>query len=168
MSGIVGFEGNLNNKKVFKQMETILPRTQKAIMESWFALGRDLKNEANREMLRSPKSGRTYIIRTKSGRARRHVASAPGETHANLSGKLRRSVSWKVHGHTRMDFGYGFSTTSGNRAPIYDAVIEDGYDFGDGRKIEPRPSIENAVKKAQRNTNDHFRREMLKQFVRVT
>ena len=167
MSKVVGFEGDLNNKKVFRKIETILPRTQKAVMESWFALGRDLKNEVNREILRSPKSGKTYIIRTKDGRARRHVASAPGETHANLSGKLRRSVSWKGHGHSRMDFGYGFSTTSVNQAPIYDAAIEYGFDFGNNRKIEPRPSIENAVKKVQHNTKNHFHREMLAQFKRV-
>lgn len=160
----VGYEANINNSKAFMKLQRLVPKSKKVIRASWFALGRDLKNEANKEILRKPKGGKTYIIRTKSGRHKRHVASAPGESHANLTGKLRRSISWKIHGYQRMDFGYGFATTSGNRAPKYDHWIEDG--TRDGR-IKPRPSIENAVNKVKNNTNDHFQKQMLKEFKRV-
>jgi hypothetical protein len=164
---IVGFESDLRNTKVFKILSTLRPRTRESIRRTWFAVGRDLKNEANKEILRTPKSGTTYIIRSKSGRARRHVASAPGETHANLSGDLRKSIGWKVHGAERMDFGYGFSTIESTRSPEYDHVIEDGFQFKDGREIKPRPSIANAIQSVKRSTQDHFRKAMLKQFTRV-
>jgi len=137
---IVGFESKIGNKKAFNLIEQLKNKTNIAIRETWFSLGRDLKHEAEREILRRPKSGRTYIVRTAGGRRRRHTASAPGETHANLSGDLRKSVSWKVHGAHRMDFGYGFSTTDQNRAPDYDAAIEFGRKDG---HIAARPSIEN-------------------------
>jgi len=156
---VVGVEANLGNPKVFRGLDRILPTTQRAIRTSWFAIGRDLKNEANKEIKRRPKSGIVYFIRTKSGKYKRHVASAPGETHANLSGKLRKSVSWKVHGFSRMDFGYGFATNANNKAPEYDIFVEEGTD-----KMKPRPSIENTVRKIQRTTQNHFQREIIKGF----
>ena len=164
---VVGVEANLGNPRVFRGLDRILPTTQRAIRNAWFSLGLDLKNEANKEIKRRPKGGTVYFIRTKKGKYKRHVASAPGETHANLSGTLRKSVSWKVHGFSRMDFGYGFATNASSRAPIYDFVIEDGFDFADGRKIKPRPSIANTVKTIQRSTQNHFQREIMKGFKRV-
>jgi hypothetical protein len=164
MSGPIGYEADIGNSKIFMKLQKLKPKSRKVIRASWFALGRDLKNEANKEILRTPKGGKTYLIRTRGGRRKRHVASAPGESHANLSGKLRRSISWKIHGYSRMDFGYGFATAAGGRTPKYDAWIEDG--TKDGR-IKPRPSIENAVNKVKNNTNDHFQKQMLKEFRRV-
>ena len=167
MSGAVGFEADIHNSKPFMKLQRLRTKSQKAIRASWFELGRDLKKEANTEILRKPKGGKTYIIRSKSGRTKRHVSSKPGETHANLTGKLRRSISWKIQGYKRMEFGYGFATNSSNRAPVYDFVIEDGFSFKDGRKIKPRPSIENAVNKIKRNTKSQFQKQMLKEFKRV-
>lgn len=166
-SDAVGFEADIHNSKPFMKLQRLRPKAAKAIRASWFELGRDLKKEANTEILRRPKGGKTYIVRTKSGRTKRHTASKPGETHANLSGKLRRSISWKIHSYKRMEFGYGFATNSSNRAPVYDFVIEDGYRFKDGRVIKPRPSIENAVNKVKRNTKKQFQKQMLKEFKRV-
>jgi hypothetical protein len=159
----VGFVGDRRNSAEFKKLDAVRFRTRKAIRESWFRLGIDLSKEANEEIKRKPKSGRTYIIRTAGGRRRRHVASAPGETHANLSGRLRRSVSWKVHGSERMEFGYGFSTTAANAAPEYDIHVEDGTS-----RMAARPSIANAVKKIKSTTTSHFEKAMLKQFKRTT
>jgi len=159
---MVGFTADRRNDRTHKIINTITPRMQKSIREAWFGLGRDLNKEANKEIKRKPKAGRVYFIRVRGTRRRRHVASAPGESHANLSGRLRRSISWKVHGHDKMDFGYGFSTTASNRAPNYDIFVEDGTP-----NMDPRPSIENAVRKIQRTTSDHFQKAMLKQFERV-
>jgi len=165
---IVGFESKIGNEKIFKTIGNLRGKTSIAIRETWFSLGRDLKHEAEREILRRPKSGRTYIIRTKGGRARRHVASAAGETHANLSGALRKSVSWKVHGAHRMDFGYGFSTTDMNRAPDYDAAVEFGSkNANKPRGMEARPSIENSINRIKNITNSHFERAMLREFKRA-
>jgi hypothetical protein len=167
MKSAIGVESSLGNKKVFREINRIRPKARMAIRNAWFDIGKDLKNEANTEIKRKPKGGKTYYIRMKSGNYRRHVASAPGETHANLSGALRKSVSWKVHGYYRMDFGYGFATGPSSRAPEYDHVIEDGFEFKDGRKILARPSIGNAVKKIQRNATNEFHRQIAREFKRV-
>ena len=120
--------------------------TRRSIRHGWFALAQDLRRTANTEILRRPKGGRTYTIRSPSGRRRRHVASAPGETHANLSGTLRRSLGWIVRGHTGMEFGYGVDKP----APDY-ARIEDGW----GR-VRPRPSLLNAINATNRNAERYF------------
>lgn len=144
-------ETSAGAKRVFLNIEGIDQLTRQAIRQTWFALGKDMRAEANREILRRPKSGRVYIVRARGGRARRHVASAPGETHANLSGDLRRSISWKVFGTDSMAFGYGVSTTFRNAAPKYSPFVE----FGTSR-MAARPSLENAINATQRNAERHF------------
>ena len=150
---VMRIQSDRRNEREFIRMRGIEQATRKGIRMGWFDLGRDLKSEADREIKRKPKSGRTYIIRSRSGRRRRHVASAPGETHANLSGRLRRSLSWKVHGSDSMDFGYGVSTTSRNQAPRYSPWVE----FGTVR-MEERPSLENAINATQREAEQNFER----------
>lgn len=159
MAGVISFRADRKNSQVFRLIGNIDNNTRRAIRQTWFKLGKDLKVEANKEILRKPKSGRLYIIRTRSGRRRRHVASAPGETHANLTGRARRSLSWKVHGTDRMDFGYGVSTTAANQAPVYAEFLE----FGSVR-MAPRPSLQNAIAAVKSHTEVHFNEEMLKTF----
>lgn len=158
----VEFKAGRENRRIFDEFGNVDHNMRQSIRRGWFRLGQDLKTEANTEILRKPKGGRVYIRRDKRGRRRRHVASAPGETHANLTGKLRRSISWKVHGHEKLDFGYGIATTAKNKAPVYDKFVE----FGT-RIMEPRPSLQNAITATQRNAEDHFQKELSKTFERT-
>jgi len=159
---MIGFKSDRKNTKAYAEIGDIEGGTRRAIRQTWFALGRDLKAEANAEILRKPKSGKIYILRAKkSGRLRRHIASAPGETHANMRGKLRRSLSWVVHGTSSMEFGYGFSTTPRNAAPVYDQFVE----FGT-KNMKPRPSLKNAITAVEGRTENHFVKAMIKQFKR--
>lgn len=158
----IEFTADRKNDRIFDEFGNVNHNMRQSIRRGWFRLGQDLKSEANTEILKKPKHGHTYFIRTKGGRRRRHIASAPGETHANLTGKLRRSISWKVHGHEKLDFGYGISTTAKNKAPKYDEWVE----FGTSR-MDPRPSLQNAINETQRNAEDHFQRELSKTFERT-
>lgn len=124
------------SERAFARLRGVDRVAKRAIRQAWFGLGRELKAEASKEILRRPKGGRVYVVRGPSGRRRRHVASAPGETHANLSGTLRRSLGWKVHGHLRMDFGYGVDS----QAPRYAPFVERGT-----RRMAARPSLRNAI-----------------------
>ena len=127
---------------------------RRGIRQGWYAVGDDWKSEANREILRKPKGGRVYIIRTAGGRTRRHTASAPGETHANLTGALRKALSWKVRGNgTELDVGYAVAGKT--EAPPYAHAIEFGKTNAPNT-IEPRPSIQNAIKATQRNAEQHL------------
>lgn len=148
------------NERVFARLASVEGGTRKAIRGAWFGLGQDLRREASKEILRKPKGGRTYIVRDRIGRRRRHVASAPGETHANLTGKLRRSLSWKVHGTESMDFGYGATIARSQAvAPRYAPFVE----FGT-RRMAARPSLSNAIDATQADAEQHWEERMFREF----
>lgn len=135
-----------DTNRVLFELENANVLVEKGIRKAWFAVGQDVKRTANAEILRKPKSGRTYVRRDKAGRRRRHIASAPGETHANQSGRLRKSIGWKVNG-AQMRFGYGVT----REAPEYADWVE----FGT-KKMEARPSLQNAIKETNRNTEQEL------------
>lgn len=138
-------------ERVLTELGDISKATRRGIRQGFFNLGRDLKFRANAEILRRPKGGRVYLVRGPRGRIRRHVASAPGETHANLTGALRRSIGWQVNGHESMDFGYGVGNRKKNQAPEYSPFVE----FGTNR-MEERPSLNNAIDASQRDAERNF------------
>jgi hypothetical protein len=138
------------NKEVLLRVDQLGKRTAQGIREGFFELAKDLQQTANKEILRRPKGGRTYLIRGPSGRRRRHVASAPGETHANRSGALRRSMGWRVQGGHSMEFGYGVGYRA-KPAPEYAVYVEDGT-----RDMAARPSLGNAVDITARNAEAHL------------
>lgn len=145
-------EDRSGNSKTFVKIEGTQRLTRKAIRQTWFAVGKDLEATASREILRHPKRGRVYIIRTRGGRRRRHVASAPGESHANISGRTRRSIGWKVQGVSTMQFGYGVATTGSTAPTKHGPFLEFGTD-----RMDPRPSLKNSIDANQRNVETHFK-----------
>ena len=86
------------NARTFARIEGIEKLTRKGLRQGMFKAGQSLRSEASHEILKGPKTGRIYIRRIRGGRRRRHQASAPGETHANITGKLRRSLSFQLRG----------------------------------------------------------------------
>lgn len=144
-----------DTEKVLVKLEQANILTEKGIRRAWFAVGKDLKASANKEILRRPKGGRTYIRRDRAGRRRRHVASAPFETHANMTGALRKSIGWKVRG-VQLEYGYGATKP----APSYAPFVELGT-----TKMEPRPSIQNSIKENRRNTERHLSDSVLRELI---
>ena len=147
-------------EKQYHALSNVENQTKAGLRKGWYQFARGLKDTANKEILRAPKSGRIYILRDRLGRRRRHVASAPGETHANLTGVLRRALGYNVTNWERMEFGYGISTRSKHQAPDY-AQIE----FGFGR-IAPRPSLRIAIDREVANVETYFRREVNAEYQR--
>lgn len=152
-----GVREDRNNRLVFKEAETLPTKLQQVFRTGFLSYMGALKKRANREILHGPKTGRIYVIRTATGRRKRHRASAPGETHANRSGRLRRSLSWKVYGWQRAAFGYGVAVKASEAAPRYARFVEHGT-----RKMEPRPSLANAIEKEE--VQGHFDRAFDKVF----
>jgi len=136
----------------FRQIETNAENVRQAIRQTFFFMGRDLKKEISKAILsKEGKTGNVYNVRLKiksgrnkgkPGRRIRHQSSAPGETHADLSGDLRKSLGWKVHGTDSLEIGYGITKT----APEY-ADIEFGND-----RVAARPSIRNSIEGASFET----------------
>jgi HK97 gp10 family phage protein len=142
------------NAGVYFVLANLGQLSQRAIRQGFFKLGRDLKTTASKEILRRPKGGRTYLIRGPGGRRRRHIASAPGETHANLSGRLRRSLGWSVKAAEELEFGYMDGVIPG-----YAPFVE----FGTSR-MAARPSLKNAIDAVSRNSEVYFGQELDKGF----
>lgn len=152
----ITFTPSKNMDRTFVKLKSSAVITERGIRKAWFKVGQDVKRRANAEILRKPKGGKTYIIRTAGGRKRRHVASKAGETHANLSGALRRSIEWRVRGD-QLDFGYGVVKT----APEYASFVEEGT----GR-MGARPTLRNAINDTKRNAEQHLRDAVEKEFKR--
>ncbi len=146
-----GFKIQPKSRRVIEKLIGLDNLTKQGIRQGMFDSGHGLIKNASTEILRKPKSGHTYFIRDKAGRVRRHVASAPGETHANLTGTTRRSLSFKLAGVTSFEFGYGVS--GGVEAPDYAEELE-----------STRPSLQNAIRSENQNMIQHFERQILRQF----
>ena len=145
----VKFTQDRENAKVFATIEDIPNLTKRGLRQGMFKVGHSLIAVANREILKGEKTGITYIRRDRAGRRRRHLSSAPGETHANRTGLLRRSLSFQLRGSSEIEFGYGVS--SGKEAPVYAKFVE----FGT-TKMKARPSLLNALNAEQGNMTQHF------------
>lgn len=126
--------------------------TRAGVQFAAYTSGKGLVKTTSAEILRKPKSGRTYVRRDRLGRRRRHVASAPGETHANRTGKLRRSLGFKVRGHRQLEFGYGAVKAD---APVYAEYVENGTTI-----MKARPSLQNGIRAENRNFENNIRREV--------
>lgn len=128
--------------------------TRHGIRQAFFAQGKDLVSMAQSLIIKGPKTGRLYRI---PGRRRRHRASAPGQPPANLSGSLRKSIDFQIHGAQQLEFGSRpgkFGGTTANTAN-YAKVLEEG-----GGRIQKRPYLEPTVKKNQRNLQKHSRNRL--------
>jgi len=139
------------SRKVVDRINHLNKLTRSGVEFAAYMTAKGLVKTTSAEILRKPKGGRVYIRRDRIGRQRRHIASAPGETHANMTGKLRRSLSFKV-GSNQLEFGYGVFK---NDAPYYAQSVE----FGKHRTAA-RPSLRNGIKAERRNFQNNFEREI--------
>ena len=131
--------------------------TRRGLRQGMFRAGHTLISAASTEILHGKKTGRIYIRKDSRGRRRRHLSSAPLETHANMTGALRRSLSFQMWGSQGIEFGYGVS--GGTPAPEYAAWVE----FGT-TKMKARPSLLNALDSQEGNINQHLENEVKKAF----
>jgi len=143
-----------DDKEVYNHILNIDNATRRGIRQGFFQFGKSLVKTASRQVLKKPKGGRTYLIRR--GRVkRRHVASAPGESPANLSGSYRRSLGFKIKGSDSMEFG------AGNSEVPYAKFLERGTS-----KMAPRPGLGNAIKSEQKNAQNYFLNNIRKSLLR--
>ena len=151
---MIKFEATPSSRITLIKIDRSLELTQRAVRHGLFQLANDMKTTANKEILRKPKGGRVYILRGAGGSRRRHVASAPGETHANQTGKLRRSLGWAVRGFSQLEFGY-----MDGLVPDYAPFVELGT-----TRMAARPSLKNAIGVTTRNAEVYFGSAFMKEF----
>lgn len=105
----------------------------RGVRRAWFRSGDLLVRQIRRDILHKPKTGNLYRIK-RGRRVINHIASAPGETAANLSGVYRRSMGYQIYGWRRLEFG----SRSGS-AP-YARYLETGTS-----RMRARPGLGNAI-----------------------
>lgn len=112
-----------DNEKTMKFLYELPVDLTKAIRQGFYTSGKQLVADLNKDM-KAPKSGRTYkVYRGVSGKLKKpklHVASAPSETPAIITGKFRKSVDFAVRGNRTLEFGANES------APEYAEFLEKG------------------------------------------
>ena len=124
------------NKRSVKSAENIAANTRFGVQRALFFTGKDLQAEFNRQVLARNKSGNLYIIRGRK-RKRRHRASAKGETPANITGKYRKGIGFKVRGANELVFG---------NSTEYAGFLELGTS-----RMKPRPGLANTIKAGERD-----------------
>lgn len=130
------------NNSFTVSIENVAARTRFGIEKGLWRSGKDIQKTFNQQVLSKDKTGRLYIIRR--GRVRRrHRASAPGESPANLSGLYRRSFGFSVDRSDQL--------TVGVTAP-YGEWLELGTKKKDGSVLmAARPGLLNAVESSERD-----------------
>ena len=148
---MISFKREGRSKIGGEKVRVSIEATQRQLRHALFEVGENWQRSANESILRGTKTGRVYIRKIKGGRTRKHRSSAPGESHANMTGTLRRSLGWKVSGSKRLVFGYG--------------VIQSAPDYAHNVEVtKNRPSIKNAVNAERRNTMNAIQRAARKAF----
>jgi hypothetical protein len=150
-------------QKVVTQIREMRGNLIKGIRKGFYDIGKDLVSDA-KKYIDEPKHGRQYLTRVgrakfkrytwgaahsidklKAGRV--HIASAPGEAPAILTGRLKRSVDFLVVGADRLDYGV-FKERYGCDYAKYleykDLVRMIG--GTESKRIAPRPFISRAYK----------------------
>ncbi len=128
---MLSFQSDPINKRVFVQLSEIDDRSRRGIRQFWFALGKSLSKSFNAAVLKKPRGGRVYRIR-RGKTSRRHTASQPGETPANISGTYRKGIGYQIRGAMEMQFG---------NSAEYAGFLENGTS-----KMAARPGLRNAVR----------------------
>lgn len=128
------------------------------IRTAYYQIGLDIAGVKNtstsgiikKGMTTKSKSGRVYLVNRGIGgrrlsKPRRHVASAPNEFPAVITGNLRKSVAFKVEGSNRLQISMG-----GSEAP-YAKFLE----FGTS-KMKARQPLRRGVISSKRNIKRHL------------
>lgn len=120
------------NRRTIATIEKIYPRFRRGIKHALHEIGSENVNFLRKIIRDKNKTGRLYFIRGKI-----HQASAPGESPANLTGKLAKTADYKVRGTYQCEFGDKM---------FYGKFLEEGT-----KKMLPRPHIIRTVKKKERD-----------------
>jgi len=135
------------NISTFGHIRALETRVQQGIRRGFYLLGKKLVRDTKLDILRKPRYGRLYIIRTAKTR-RKHRASVPGEAPASRTGRLWKSLDFKVKGSEQLEFGY-------NSGVNYGKFLELGT-----IKMKARPGLKINIKRNQSDGRDFIEKEI--------
>jgi hypothetical protein len=140
------------NHQVILQVQGLKDGTKRAIRNTLWLAGKKLVADTKTEINKKPKHGRVYYTGVGIGGTalkkgiRKHIASAPGEAPAVITGTLRKSINFTVHGSSEMEFGVDLSRGDayyGRYLEYFNLITMSGRG---SKNIAPRPFISAAYK----------------------
>lgn len=135
------------NRKAEFHINNTVRSTKRGIRQGFYNVGKNLRSSASEDILKKDKSGIIYKVR-RGKVVRRHQASAPGQTFANLSGAARRTLGFEVRGASELEFGF-----RKNQETFYTILLEG--------KLN-RPALGNTVRRQSGNNSMILERELKK------
>lgn len=129
---MIELKADYKNHKAELVLEGSRELFREGIRSALFEIGAENTQQAKKFLYQPPKTGRLYPYKN-----RIHQASAPGESPASRSGKLARSITYKVRGSYQVEFA---------ATAYYGAWLEEGT-----KKMLPRPYITRTIKKKSRD-----------------
>ena len=168
------------NKEEIRYIRENSLRARTGIRKAFHKMGKQMTEVAKRNILYERKSGRVYFISAKGtvnyvGKMRRykffgkeakvkHIASAPSQSPARITGKLIKSIGFTVRGAQQLEYGaHPIMVKSKNAAKLssYPKYLEEGT-----VKMLPRPFLANSIRDNSRNNTNHLDREIFKAIVK--
>lgn len=146
MSIELKLELSASDRDFIKSAENIDIHTRYGIEKAWWLSGRAVHAEFNKQVLAKDKTGRLYIRRDRAGRKRKHRASAPGQTPANMTGKYRKSFDFIVRGEHELAIG---------ATAEYAGFLETGTS-----RMAKRPGLGNSIRASERDILRNLTREV--------
>jgi hypothetical protein len=150
----IKIEKTAEAEKTFAKTRQLPANVKAGMRMGLYQYGSLLRKNLREEIKSKDKSGRLYFVYKKK-RKFRHIASAPHETPASISGTLRKSVDFKVEGYNRMQFGYKKSVDG--KIVDYGKYLEEGT-----KKMIKRPGLMNTLDNNQINGKNIIRNEINK------
>jgi hypothetical protein len=164
--------GTWQGDALLKQVEKCTDVVKKQVRRSLYLSGKDLMVETRRLINEKPKHGKTYFVRlTKINsmgesktRVKKHVASAPYEAPAVLTGALRKSLDFHVCGYQQMYF-YSRGVKYAKYLEYKDMLRQKGRG---SNHILPRPFMSTAFKNLRTKIIYNLQRALLATIKEVT
>jgi len=147
---------DFDNYKMLLNVKGLPERGRQGRSRALHVIGDDLIKSAKKLIIdKTKKTGRVYIIRTKTGRLKKHRASAPGEAPASMTGQLCRSLGYEgANTGNRLEFGAGgrgHKLRKGQKLVEYAKFLEKGT-----KRMAKRPFLKPAIKSNFRNIENHI------------
>ncbi len=132
------------NQKTLKFLYEMPVELTKAIRQGFYISGKELVVDLNKDM-KQAKSGKGYKVYkgiggSKLKKPKLHIASAPNETPAVITGKFRKSVDFAVRGNRELEFG------ANENAPEYARFLEEGTSKMEAREPFKKTVVKNKDK----------------------
>jgi len=148
---------NPKTEKTLLDLSRMPQEVERGIRRGAYLVGKALVKDSVADINKKPKTGNEYIIYEgiggkKLNRPRRHTASAPlKESPAVITGKLRKTINFKVRGAKRLEFGAGSSEVD------YAKDLETG-----GGRVKPRFYLKRSINRTRGLTKRTLGREVNK------